>query len=59
MTNFEYHKTRHIKNLPDPPPRPTHLPETAELTGRYSVGSHNSFRALSETQMLSELIAIP
>jgi hypothetical protein len=42
QTHYENHETQHIKNFPDPPPKATHLPEIAELTGRYSVGSHNN-----------------
>jgi hypothetical protein len=36
-------RKRHNQTFPDPVPMPTHLPDTAEHTGRYSVGSHNRF----------------
>jgi hypothetical protein len=43
LHDYIYHRKRQNQTLPDPVPMPTHLPDTAEPPGRYSVGSHTIF----------------
>jgi hypothetical protein len=42
LTTIRYYRKRQNQTFPDPVPMPTHLPDIAEHTGRYSVGSHNT-----------------
>jgi hypothetical protein len=43
LYDYSYHRKRQNQIFPDPVPTPTHLPDTAEHAGRYSVGSHSVY----------------
>ena len=57
FTTIRSYRKRQNQTFPDPVPMPTHLPDIAEHTGRYSVGSHNTSWALLEIQVRFGLIA--